>query len=34
MPIRMKIRLLSMNTSTFHTERAMMRISAETTSGA
>lgn len=33
-PISMKTRLFSRNTSTFHTERAMMRISAETISGA
>ena len=32
-PIRMKIRLFSMNTRMFHTERARMRISAETMAG-
>ena len=33
-PISMKIKLFSMNTRTFHIERAMMRISGETISGA
>ena len=32
-PIRMKIRLFSMNTRMFHTERARMRICAETMAG-
>ena len=33
MPISMKIRLFIMNTRMFHTERARMRISAETIAG-